>query len=105
MNEEVKIAGRLSFSLPQWRQITSDKNILQAIVGYRLPFESFPPSQVRDPFGNPLFISQERKNRLVITKLSDCARGVRSSQSRNSKANFSHPTSSLRRGQAAGDLY
>jgi len=39
-----------------------------------------------------LFISQEKKNRLVITRLSDYARRVRSSQSRNSRANFSHPT-------------
>lgn len=35
--------------LPQWRNITSDPFILQAISAYRLPFSHQPPFQVREP--------------------------------------------------------
>ncbi|KYM95321.1 hypothetical protein ALC62_14035, partial [Cyphomyrmex costatus] len=42
-------AGRLAAFLPQWRSITSDSFILQAIRAYRLPFSNQPSCQVREP--------------------------------------------------------
>ncbi|XP_036146143.1 uncharacterized protein LOC118646722 [Monomorium pharaonis] len=46
---EVLIAGRLSLFLAQWRKITTDREILQAISGYRLPFSHQPPAQTVEP--------------------------------------------------------
>jgi len=48
-NQEVSLAGRLSFFLPQWREITFDPFILQSIAGYRLPFLHQPPLQKKEP--------------------------------------------------------
>lgn len=43
------MAGRLSFFLPKWREITSNPVILEAISGYRLPFRDYPPLQDTEP--------------------------------------------------------
>ena len=40
----LNLAGRLLHFLPNWRQITSDPDILMTVAGYKLPF-TLPPHQ------------------------------------------------------------
>ena len=42
MSKNSKVAGRLANYVEFWRSITSDKNILDTIRGFRIPFISFP---------------------------------------------------------------
>ena len=55
------LAGRLLHFLPNWRQITSDPDILMTVAGYKLPF-TLPPHQTSAKA--PLTISQRESEKV-----------------------------------------
>ena len=42
----LKPAGRLKFFLPEWRELTSDSQILKTVQGFNVEFVDRPPTQV-----------------------------------------------------------
>ena len=51
----------------EWKKITSDKTVLDALKGYRLTFHTLPP--VRNYSNNPTFSDEEKKSiDLEVTK-------------------------------------
>lgn len=67
------MAGRLTFFLPRWKEITKDPVVLEAVSEYRLPFHCHPPRQIIEPTVHMSKREQEICNN-EITRL--CAKGA-----------------------------
>ena len=46
IDSALKPAGRLKFFLPEWRELTSDSQILKTVKGFNVEFVDRPPTQV-----------------------------------------------------------
>jgi hypothetical protein len=57
--------GRLQNYINEWQEITNDEEILNAVIGYCIPFKELPPIQVKEPRGLDL-------SDVEISQLDEC---------------------------------
>ena len=66
----IPLGGRLEFFVQNWSKITSDQNILNHVMGYKIDFTG-PPSQAKEPIGINLSVKEKETLGVEIKEMTE----------------------------------